>query len=41
MTFAEFWPLYNAATGHTIKPLDESELDDLEASWTGVNNGNS
>ncbi len=41
MTFAEFWPLYNAITGNTIKPLDGAELEDLEASWTGVTDGNS
>jgi hypothetical protein len=36
LTFAEFWPLYNAVTGATIKPLSEDELDDLEDAWTGV-----
>lgn len=39
MTFAEFWPLYNAATGNTIKPLTEMELDSLEDAWLGVGNG--
>jgi len=36
LTFGEFWPLYNAIVGSTIKPLSESELEDLEDAWTGV-----
>ncbi len=40
LTFGEFWPLYNQATGNIVKPLSADELDELEASWTGANNGN-
>lgn len=41
MTYGEFWPLYNAVTGNTIKPMTEDELENLEAAWTGESNGNS
>ncbi len=41
LTFAEFWPLYNQATGNTIRSLSVDELEDLESAWTGASDGNS
>ena len=33
LTFAEWWPIYNAMTGKTIKPLSRTETEDLEDRW--------
>lgn len=41
LTYAEFWPMYNAVMGNVVPPLDESDLEDLEAAWLGGTNGNS
>jgi hypothetical protein len=38
LTFAEFWPLYNALTGKTFKPLSKLELESLEDAWLNVGN---
>lgn len=32
LTFAEFWPLYNAVTGAT-KPMTKTDVAALEAEW--------
>lgn len=37
LTFAEFWPLFNRATGKIIKPLSMDDLEDMEAAWAGEN----
>jgi hypothetical protein len=33
LTFAEYWPIYNALTGKIVKPLDELEVEELENLW--------
>jgi hypothetical protein len=37
ITFGEFWPIYNAKTGKTIKPLSHMDLERLEERWTNGN----
>jgi hypothetical protein len=37
LTFGEFWPLYNAATAKTQKPLSKTDLKKLEGK---LGNGN-
>lgn len=38
LTFAEFWPMYNAVMGNTIKPLSRLETEDLEERWANGKN---
>lgn len=40
MTYAEFFPLYEHFADQQFKPLNEDELADLEAAWTGAKVGN-
>lgn len=37
LTFGEWWPLFNAYVGNTIKPLDHSEMESLEERWINGN----
>jgi len=38
LTFAEFWPMYNAVVGKIEMPMTANEVRDLENRWI---NGNS
>lgn len=41
MTFAEFWPLWNAVNGTTEPLMTVDDLENMEAAWMGAVNGNS
>jgi len=33
LTWAEFWPLYNAKMGNTVKAMSKDDLKGLEEEW--------
>jgi len=33
LTYAEFWPMYNAILGKTIQPLSMDEFENLQDQW--------